>query len=85
MTGAQQTGRHSPTGDDEKFMIYYMYLGRNDVKFTQQVGEYALNRQVKFDKESIFFHPFSVCGAPAEKIFYGSLWDPTPERGVPGI
>ena len=50
MAGAQQTGPHSPTGD-EKFKISHMCLGRNDVTFTQQVGEYALNRQVKFDKE----------------------------------
>ena len=43
MAEAQQTGRYSPQGD-EKVRISHMYLGRNDVKFTQQVGEYALNR-----------------------------------------
>ena len=43
MIEAQQTGRHSPPAD-EKVKISHMYLGRNDMKFTQQVGEYARNR-----------------------------------------
>ena len=68
MAGAQQTGRHSPTGD-EKFKISHMRLGRNDVKFTQQVGEYALNRQVKFDKESIIFSSIFSLWHSSWKIF----------------
>ena len=43
MAKAQQTGRHSPPGD-EKVRIYLMYLGQNYVKFTQQDGEYVLNQ-----------------------------------------
>ena len=42
MAEAQQTGRHSPPGE-QNVRISHMYHVRNDVKFIQQVGEYALN------------------------------------------